>query len=81
MSRQFTYDYYEISIPGDVCDGGTMTDEESLEYMADMAINEARENAKLYCIPAEWTAERISGELGDWEVIFKVRRKRFRQTA
>ena len=72
MSR-FVYDYYEISIPGDVYDG-----EDAMERLADLAIDEARERAKLYCIPAEWTAERISGEVGDWEVKFRVRRKRNR---
>ena len=70
MSR-FVYDYYEVSLPGDIFDG-----EDALERLANLAIDEARERAKLYCIPAEWTAERISGEVGDFEVTFKVRRKR-----
>lgn len=72
---QYVYDYYEISIPGDVFDG-----EDALERLSHLAIDEAKERAKLYCLPAEWSAERISGEVGDFEVKFKVRRKRYRNS-
>lgn len=64
-------DYYLVKIPGDIG--------QSLEGLADLAINEARERAKLYCMPAEWQATHIAGELGDFEVIFRVRRKRFKR--
>ena len=70
---KFTYDYYTIHVPGDMFVG-----ERALESTADVAIDEARERARLYCIPAEWTATLVSGELGDWEMVFKVRRKRMR---
>jgi len=67
------YDYYTVAIPGDVFDC-----EDALERLADLAIDEARERARLYCIPAEWRATLLSGEVGDWEVKFRVCRKRFR---
>lgn len=66
---QFTYDYYSIGVPGDCAD--------TVEALAEIAINEARERARLYVMPATWSAELESGELGDFEVYFKVRRKRF----
>lgn len=61
-------DYYTVSIPGDASD--------SLEDIASMAIDEARERARLYAIPCEWTACHVSGEIGEWEVKFRVRRRR-----
>lgn len=67
MSK-FRYDYYTVSIPGDLSDDMTV--------LADQAITEAKERAKLYVMPATWTATRISGEIGDHEVTFKVSRKR-----
>ena len=69
MSR-YTYDYYTIAVPGDADD--------SLESLAGLAIDVAVEGARLYCVPAVWTAEHVSGEVGDWEVTFRVRRKRNR---
>lgn len=62
------YDYYEIDVPGD-CAG-------EIGELAEIAINEARERARIYAVPAEWTAKRVSGELGDFNVKFKVTRKR-----
>ena len=62
------YDYYMVDVPGD-CD-------DSLEGLASIAIAEARERARLYCIPALWTARRIVGDVGDWTVRFRVCRKR-----
>lgn len=66
----YAYDYYRISIPGDLAD--------SLTELAEHAINEARERARLYCIPCDWEARRVSGEVGDHEVRFVVRRRRRR---
>ena len=62
------YDYYDVEVPGDCAD--------SIEDLADIAINEARERARLYCIPALWTARLVEGAVGDWQVRFKVSRKR-----
>ena len=62
------YDYYTIDVPGDCAD--------TIEELGGIAINEARERARLYCIPALWTARLISGAVGDWEVTFRVSRKR-----
>ncbi len=67
MSK-FKYDYYTVAVPGDLHD--------NMEALADQAINEARERAKLYAMPAVWTARHISGEVGDFEVKFRVCRKR-----
>jgi len=62
------YDYYIIDVPGDCAN--------TIEELGDIAINEARERAKLYCIPCDWCATAISGEVGDFNVRFKVRRRR-----
>lgn len=62
------YDYYTVAVPGDLAD--------NMEALAEQAITEARERAKLYVMPATWTATHISGEVGDFEVKFRVRRAR-----
>ena len=64
------YDYYNIEVPGDCAD--------SIEELGDIAIDEARDRARLYCMPALWTAVLIAGEIGDWTVTFRVCRKRYR---
>lgn len=61
-------DRYRVAVPGDASD--------TLEYLARLAIDKARERTRLYCIPAEWRAKHISGEPGDWEVAFLVTRRR-----
>lgn len=66
-----TRDYYTISVPGDCAD--------SMQELGSIAINEARERAKLYCMPATWEAKHISGQLGDWEVSFRVVRTRVKR--
>jgi hypothetical protein len=63
-------DYYTVSIPGDLSD--------NMRDILEQAIVEAKERTRLYCIPAEWTATRISGEIGDWEIVVRVRRRRNR---
>jgi hypothetical protein len=67
------YDYYTVDVPGDCAD--------SVEELGNIAIDEARDRARLYCIPALWTARRISGEVGDFTVRFQVCRKRRRRAA
>jgi hypothetical protein len=71
--KRYVYDYYEVEIPGDLSD--------DLTVLAEQAITEAREKTRLYCMPALWTATRISGEVGDWVVRFRVVRKRNRKVA
>jgi hypothetical protein len=66
----FCYDYYEVDVPGECAD--------FMEDLGDIAINEARDRARLYCMPALWTAEPIAGDVGDFTVTFRVRRKRYR---
>lgn len=73
MAKRYVYDYYEVDIPGDLSD--------DIKVLAEQAITEARERTKLYCMPAVWTATRISGEVGDWNVRFRVVRKRNRKVA
>jgi hypothetical protein len=70
--RTICYDYYVVDVPGDCAD--------SLEELAEIAIAEARERTRLYCIPANWYAKWICGEIGGWVVRFKVcRQRRVRQ--
>jgi hypothetical protein len=74
MGSNYVRDYYKVAVPGDVFDelnAGTL--------LAELAINEARDRAKLYCVPALWTAKLISGEVGDYEIVFQVVRKRNRR--
>lgn len=70
MSRRYQYDYYTVHVPGKAFD----TNEE----LAHCAVNQAREAARLYCLPreCEWEVTRLRGEPGDYEVVFRVRRKR-----
>lgn len=66
----FIRSYYRIAIPGDLSD--------DIEVLGQQAITEARERARLWCSTCLWTATKISGEIGDYEVIFRVCRKRKR---
>lgn len=66
--RRFQYDYYTCDVPGDCAD--------SVEELASLAINECRDRARLYCLPALWAAVRVAGDVGDWTVRFRVCRKR-----
>ena len=74
MGSKCVYDYYEIAVPGDAFDG-----DDAIQQLGSLAIDEARERAKLYCVPAEWTSKLISGEAGDFECVFQVVRKRNRR--
>lgn len=66
-------DYYDVDVPGDLAD--------DLGTLAEQAITEARERARIWAIPAEWTASRVSGDVGDSNVRFRVCRKRNRTEA
>lgn len=58
-SQEFT-----VSVPGDLAD--------TIEELGGYAIDQTREESPVYAMPCHWSAERISGEPGDWEVTFKV---------
>jgi len=68
----FRYDYYNVELPGDCAD--------SIEDLAYLAIADAEQRARLYCLPAIWYVVRVIGDVGDWVVQFRICRKR-RQTA
>ena len=69
--RQYKYDYYTVSVPGDL--------ETTMHGLSQWAINEAKEGARLCVIPCEWLAWPIQGKVGDLEVKIRVRRKRNRK--
>jgi len=58
--------HYKVAVPGDCA--------ETLRELGEIAINEARERARLYCMPATWIARRVKGNVGDWNVTFNVYR-------
>jgi hypothetical protein len=66
-SSKLVRDYYTVIVPGDLCDDP--------EGMADAAIYEARERARLYCVPAEWSATLI-GQCAEYDVYRVCRRRR-----
>lgn len=66
--RQFRYDYYVVSVPRDCAD--------TIEELAQIAVSQAEENTRLYCIPCIWEAKLICGDLESTNVVFQVRRKR-----
>jgi hypothetical protein len=61
-------DRYTVRVSGEAFD--------TIAAVLDAAINEARERAKIFAIPATWGATVVSGKLGDWEIIVRVTRKR-----
>jgi len=82
--RPHVYDYYEVSLPGDLeeLDEENMRQaarsgqlDEYIERMANHAIDEARERSPLYCMPCEWRATLLSS-LPSATVKFRVCRKR-----
>lgn len=68
MMKCYKYDYYDVEVPGDCAD--------SLEELGQVAIAEAAERTRLYCLPAFWMAVRVAGDVGDSMVQFRVCRKR-----
>jgi hypothetical protein len=71
MSSKWVYDYYTVTVPGDLAD--------TLYALAEQAIREAEERTKLYCLPCIWNATRVRGDVGSYEVTFRVCRKRARK--
>lgn len=57
---------FTIRLPGDL--------HEKMEDYFDSASNQAREEAEDYVIPAQWEVEHVSGNIGDWEMEFRVTR-------
>ena len=66
MAERLVRNRYEVAVPGDAAD--------TEEALGQLAITEARKRARLYCMPAKWAARRVSGAVGDWEVVFRVTR-------
>jgi hypothetical protein len=66
--RKIVYDYYIVDVPGDLAD--------TIEDLGQAAINEAAERARLYCMPCNWIAKHVGGEVGNWYVRFRVCRMR-----
>jgi len=64
----FKYDYYDVEVRGDCAD--------SIDDLADIAIAEATDRARLYCLPAIWYVVRVRGLVGDFVVQFRICRKR-----
>lgn len=54
MASELKYNYYVMDVPEDV---GT------LEERSDIAINTAREQARLWAVPCEWAIVKVSGDL------------------
>lgn len=71
--RPFKYDYFMITLPSDLIQVET----DWAAQMCDVAINEARESARIFAIPCEWQAELLSGSPDSFESVFRVRRRRF----
>ena len=63
-------DYYTISLPTDLENENDQWEERMCEH----AIDEAREQARLYVIPCTWSAKLL--HKGDWESKFRVKRER-----
>jgi hypothetical protein len=61
-------DYYKVTIQTDPQD--------SPRYTSLLAIDVAKERCKVECVPCQWDAELIAGEVGKGEVTYKVRRTR-----
>lgn len=64
MAKQLAHDYYRVDVPQEF---GTE------EERGEQAIHEARERARLFCLPALWRVLRIEG---DALVVCRVRHKR-----
>jgi hypothetical protein len=67
---KFVYDYYLVVVPGNC--------PRTVKELGGRAIDVARERARLYCLTCAWTARLVAGEVGDFEVTFRVRRRRNR---
>jgi hypothetical protein len=64
-----------ILVPTDLVNHDDKTDEEIREELGQYAIDEAREEADDYVIPAQWEAKLIAGDIREsFEVQFLVKR-------
>jgi hypothetical protein len=66
--KKFVYDYYDVYVPNDCFD----TEEQEANY----AIDFAKDNAKLYCIPCKWEATHVPERDNSMDNCYHVRRKR-----
>lgn len=66
--KKFRYNYYRVSVPGDM--------DTDIEKLANYAIDIVRERTRIWYSNCTWRAERVYGEPGDPEVIFRVCRTR-----
>lgn len=57
-------EHFTITLPGDLY--------ETIEEFFDYAIIAAREEAETFVIPCQWVASHVSGEPGDYEIVFNV---------
>ncbi|MGW8177779.1 MAG: hypothetical protein ACWGQW_03180 [bacterium] len=79
-------DYYTVKLPIDMVESEPESfSDEDKEYLCDLAINEARERARLYCIPATWVAEVVMFDplvplVDNGEYVIKVVRVRHKTT-
>ena len=71
-TKTFKYDYFMVTLPSDLIQDETTW----AAQMCEVAINEARESARIFAIPCEWQAELLSGSPDSFESVFRVRRKR-----
>lgn len=79
MARKFAYDYYDIELPTDLEPHGIRTDR--IIRLSGHAIDQARDQARLHCIPCEWHSQIVKGDIEtSFSVTFRVRRKRHKKT-
>lgn len=64
--QEVRYDYYTIDVPSDA-----FVSEADAGHCA---INEARDRARIYCMPCDWSATLLSKD--GWTMRFRVRRRR-----
>jgi hypothetical protein len=64
---------FMISLPTDLVNHDNKSDEEIIEEFGGYAIDQAREEATDYVMPANWTATLVEGDIHEGnEVTFKV---------
>ena len=78
MSKVYRYDVYEVQVPTDLADPEKSPDDQRKE-LCQQAITQAEERAKVYALPADWSAEIVQGDLEGFEVTVRVVRKRHRK--
>lgn len=62
MDKHLTH---EVRLPDDLF--------QTIEEFDSYAIDAAREQSEIYALPCAWTAVRLSGNVGDNEIVYSVR--------